>query len=80
MLKEAYPIKEITGVNGVLVETTAVLERPRVRVHCYLTQDKCMFQGPAGEVTSFTEKFINFLPNLQLFSNERSLQIKNCYG
>ena len=66
-------IKEITDVTGVLVEATAAIESPRVRVHWYLTQDKCMFQGPAGEVASFTEEFIHSLPNLQLFSNERNL-------
>ena len=32
-----------------------------------------MFQGPAGEVFSFTEEFIHSLPNLQLFSNEINL-------
>ena len=73
LFKESYPIKEITDVTGVLVEATAAIESPRVRVHWYLTQDKCMFQGPAGEVASFTEEFIHSLPNLQLFSNERNL-------
>ena len=55
------------------MEATAALESPRVRVHWYLTQDKCMFQGPAAEVASFTEEFINSLPNLHLYSNERNL-------
>ena len=32
-----------------------------------------MFQGPAGEVASFTEEFIHSLPKLQLFSNEKNL-------
>ena len=73
LFKESYPIKEITDVTGVLVEATAAIESPRVRVHWYLTQDKCMFQGPAGEVASFTEEFIHSLPNLQLFSNDRNL-------
>ena len=44
LFKESYPIKEITDVDGVLVEVTAALESPRVRVHWYLTQDRCMFQ------------------------------------
>ena len=40
LFKESYPIKEITDVDGVLVEVTAALESPRVGVHWYLTQDK----------------------------------------
>ena len=32
-----------------------------------------MFQGPAGEVASFTEKFLNSLSNSQFISNERNL-------
>ena len=63
LFKESYPIKEITDVDGVLVEVTAALESPRVRVHWYLTQDRCMFQGPAGEVASFTEEFLHSLSN-----------------
>ena len=73
LFKESYPIKENTDVTGVLVEATAAIESPRVSVHWYLTQDKCMFQGPTGEVASLTEEFIHSLPNLQLFSNETNL-------
>ena len=51
----------------------AAIESPRVRVHWYLNQDKCMFQSPAGEVASFTEESIHSLPNVQLFSNERNI-------
>ena len=49
------------------------MKSPRVSVNWHLTQDKCMFQGPAGEVASFTDKFINSLSYLQLISNERNL-------
>ena len=73
LFKESYPIKEISDVDGVLVKVNAALESPRVRVHWYLTQDKCMFQGPAGEVASFTEEFLNFLSNSHFISNERNL-------
>ena len=73
LFKESYPIKEITDVDGVLVEVTAALESPRVRVHWYLTQDRCMFQGPAGEVASFTEEFLHSLSNSQFISNGRNL-------
>ena len=73
LFKESYPVKEITDVDGVLVKVTAALESPMVRVHWYLTQDKCMFQGPAGEVASFTEEFLNFLSNSHFISNERNL-------
>ena len=55
------------------MEATVALESPTVRVHWYLTQDKCMFQGLAGEVAFFTEEFIHSLSNLQLFSYERNL-------
>ena len=73
LFKESYPIKEITDVDGVLVEVTAALESPRVRVHWYITQDRCVFQGPAGEVASFTEEFLHSLSNSQFISNERNL-------
>ena len=53
------------------METIAALESPRVRVHWYLTQH--IFQGPAGKVASIKEGFINSLPNLKLFSNEKNL-------
>ena len=69
LFKESYPIKEITDVDGILVEVTAALESARVRVHWYLTQDRCMFQGPAGEVASFTEEFLNSLSNPQFISS-----------
>ena len=49
------------------------MESPKVRVHWYLTQDKGMFQGPAEEVASFTEEFLNSLSNSQIISNERNL-------
>ena len=63
LFKESYPIKEITDVDGVLVEVTAALESPRVSVHWYPTQGRCMLQGPAGEVASFTEEFLHSLSN-----------------
>ena len=43
LFKESYPIKEITDVDGVLIEVTAALESPRVKVNWFLTQDKCVF-------------------------------------
>ena len=73
LFKESYPIKEILDVDGVFVEVTAALESPKVRVQWYLTQDKCTFQGPAGEVASFTEEFFNSLSNSKSISNERNL-------
>ena len=73
LFQESYPIKEITDVDGVLVEVTVALESPRVKVHWYLTQDKCMFQGPAEEVASFTGEFLNSLSNSQFISNEINL-------
>ena len=69
LFKESYPIKNITDANGVSVEATAALESPRMTIQWYLAQDKRMFQGPAGEVVSLTEEFID----LQYISNERNL-------
>ena len=68
--KESYPIKEITDVDGVLVEVTAALESPRVRVHWYLTQDRCMFQGPALSNSQFISNGRNLTTPIFMFDKE----------